>query len=113
MVHIPSVKTMVSAPVGLVTRTRLLDLLDRAPEPALVLVCAPPGYGKSYLLADWFVHRAPSAAAWLALDEDDNDPRQFWSAVLAAMGECTAVPDDSVLRRLSRRITCVDRRSGG
>ena len=94
-------KTMVSAPVGLVTRTRLLDLLDRAPEPALVLVCAPPGYGKTYLLADWFVHRASSTAAWLALDEDDNDPRRFWGAVLAAMWECAAVPDDSVLRQLS------------
>ena len=54
---------MVSAPVGLVTRTRLLDLLDQAPESALVLICAPPGYGKTYLLADWFVHRASSTAA--------------------------------------------------
>ena len=77
MLHIPSVKTMVNAPAGLVTRTRLLDLLDRAPEPAVVLVCAPPGYGKSYLLADWFVHRVPSTTAWLALDEDDNDFEQI------------------------------------
>ena len=101
MVHIPAHKTMVSAQVGLVTRMRLLDLLDQAPESALVLVCAPPGYGKTYLLADWFVHRASSTAAWLTLDEDDNDPRRFWCAVLAAMLECAAVPDDSALRQLA------------
>jgi LuxR family maltose regulon positive regulatory protein len=88
------------APVGLVARTRLLDLLDQAPDHALVLVCAPPGFGKTSLLVDWARHRARSTPAWLTLDEDDNDPRRLWCAVLAAMSGCPAVPDDSALRRL-------------
>jgi hypothetical protein len=89
------------APVGLVSRTRLLDLLDQAPDHALVLVCAPPGYGKTSLLPEWVAHRVPTTAAWLTLDEDDNDPRRLWCAVLAAMSTCAAVPDDSALRRLA------------
>jgi LuxR family transcriptional regulator, maltose regulon positive regulatory protein len=36
----------------------------------------------------------------LTLEEDDNDPRRLWCAVLAAMSTCAAVPDDSALRRL-------------
>jgi LuxR family transcriptional regulator, maltose regulon positive regulatory protein len=89
MVHIPSVKMMIAdVPVGLVSRTRLLDQLDQAPNDALVLVCAPPGYGKTSLLADWVANRVPTTAAWLTLDEDDNDPRRLWCAVLAAMSLC-------------------------
>ncbi len=40
-------------------------------------VCAPAGYGKTILLADW-VRRIRFPAAWLSLDAGDSDPARFW-----------------------------------
>jgi LuxR family maltose regulon positive regulatory protein len=54
-------------------RQRLLDLLDGALAHELTLVCAPAGFGKTTLLAEW-VRRGGSPAGWLSLDGGDNDP---------------------------------------
>jgi LuxR family transcriptional regulator, maltose regulon positive regulatory protein len=98
--HAPSAKTRVpAAPIGLVTRPRLLDELDRAPEQSLVLVSAPPGYGKTSLLAEWVVRRVP-AAAWLTLADDDNDPRRLLLDVAGAVSASSAVSDDSAVCRI-------------
>ena len=40
-------------PDDFVRRPALLECLDRATDQALTLLCAPPGFGKSLLLADW------------------------------------------------------------
>ena len=48
-----------SIPAGLVPRPALLDALDRGDDRALTLVCAPPGYGKSLLLAALGAESAP------------------------------------------------------
>ncbi len=69
---------------GLVSRGRLLERLVAGIERELVLVCGPAGFGKSSLLAEW-AHRGRRAVAWLSLDEDDNDPSQFWRHVAAAL----------------------------
>ena len=71
----------------LVSRPRLNDRLSRGAESALTLVSAPPGFGKTTLLTDWLA-TAPvdgRSAAWVSLDERDNDPALFWSYVLAAL----------------------------
>ena len=68
----------------LVPRPRLTGRLDEGLERGLVLVCAPAGYGKTVLLADW-AERARSPAAWLSLDAADNDPARFWRHALAAL----------------------------
>jgi LuxR family maltose regulon positive regulatory protein len=39
--------------LGLVARPRLADQLDDGLERGLILACAPAGYGKTALLADW------------------------------------------------------------
>ena len=65
-------------------RQRLLDLLDGALANELTLVCAPAGFGKTTLLAEW-VRRGGSPAGWLSLDGGDNDPARFWRHVLAAL----------------------------
>ena len=76
--HIPA-----SRP-DLVLRPRLTERLDEGLARGLVLVCAPAGYGKSVLLADWaWRHERP--AAWLSLDERDNDPARFWRHLVAAL----------------------------
>jgi LuxR family transcriptional regulator, maltose regulon positive regulatory protein len=68
----------------LVPRPRLTARLDEGLAGGLVLVCAPAGYGKTVLLADW-IQRARSPAGWLSLDAGDNDPARFWRHAVAAL----------------------------
>jgi LuxR family maltose regulon positive regulatory protein len=72
---------------GLVARPRLIDLLSRGAESALTLVSAPAGFGKTSVLADWLATAGADgrAAAWLSLDEHDNDPALFWTYLVAAL----------------------------
>src|SRR5262245_8408712 len=50
---------------------------------SLTLVAAPPGFGKTTLLAEWAA--GSPAVAWLSLDEDDNDPARFFTYLGAAV----------------------------
>ncbi len=69
---------------GFVRRPRLLAHLDTGSVRALSLVCAPAGFGKTALLADWIQARQRSVA-WLSLDSGDNDPARFWRYAAAAL----------------------------
>src|SRR5262252_5061906 len=77
--HIPR------APHGLVPRPRLVARLTEALAGGLTVVCAPAGFGKTALLADW-ARRSGRQVAWLSLDTADNDPVRFWRHVAAALG---------------------------
>ncbi len=63
------------------------DLLEglRGGSHRLTLVAAPPGFGKTTLLAEWAAADDSPAVAWLSLDEDDNDPARFFTYVVAAL----------------------------
>jgi LuxR family maltose regulon positive regulatory protein len=92
----------------LVSRPTLRAALDAGAQRALTLVCAPPGFGKTLLLADW-VKRSPDIpTAWVSLDEEDVDPRRLWSGVLAALRACPSVPRSSRLHRLLVSRTTVE-----
>ncbi len=72
---------------GLVARPRLNERLSRGAESALTLVSAPAGFGKTTLLTEWLA-AAPAdgpSAAWLSLDQRDNDPALFWTYLVAAL----------------------------
>ena len=69
---------------GTVLRPRLSERLDEGLRRGLVLVCAPAGYGKTVLLAEW-AQRSRVPAAWLSLDGGDNDPARFWRHAIAAL----------------------------
>jgi LuxR family maltose regulon positive regulatory protein len=75
-----------SARPGFVPRSRLVDRLTEGLASELTLVCAPAGFGKTALLADWAQH-SPRPAAWLSLDEGDNDPARFWRSAAAALNQ--------------------------
>ncbi|MGH3178642.1 MAG: AAA family ATPase, partial [Streptosporangiaceae bacterium] len=68
----------------LVPRPRLAERLDEGVARGLMLVCAPAGYGKTILLADW-ARRGHQPVAWLSLDAADDDPARFWRHGVAAL----------------------------
>ena len=92
---------------NLVARPRLFARLDTGLQSALTLVCAPAGFGKTTLLADWLTKlRIENAelrkrgqtdntsfsnfnsqfkVAWLALDARDSDPAVFLRYLVAAL----------------------------
>jgi LuxR family transcriptional regulator, maltose regulon positive regulatory protein len=76
---------------GVVERPRLTGRVAAGELPALTVVSAPAGFGKTTLLAQRFgggPGQGPddgSSTAWLSLDTADNDPALFWTAVIAAL----------------------------
>jgi len=91
--------TVPELPSQFISRPRLIAALESGPE-AVMLVCAPPGYGKTLLLADWTRGTADDATAWVNLDRDDNDPERLCAAIVVPLARCPAVPADSVVHRL-------------
>ncbi len=69
-----------------VPRPRLVESLNRGLELGhrLLLVSAPPGYGKTTLLGEW-ANQGKYRFGWLTLDEGDNDPSQFWNYAANAL----------------------------
>ena len=76
--HAPGVRR------GMLSRDTLVVRLGAGVGSRLVLLCAPAGWGKSELLAQWS-KADPRPFAWLSLDPDDDDPVRFWSYVIAAV----------------------------
>ena len=68
---------------GFLERPRLTAQLDGGRVRQLTLICAPAGFGKTTLLADWTRHTY-RLVAWVALDSGDNDPVRLWRHVVAA-----------------------------
>jgi LuxR family maltose regulon positive regulatory protein len=69
---------------GFVPRPRLVEALGEGLARGRVLVCAPAGFGKTALLADW-ARGDGRPVAWLGLDAGDSDPARFWRYVVAAL----------------------------
>ena len=73
-----------------VARSRLLEQVNGGLVQGseflrkLTLVSAPAGYGKTTLIAEW-LHGLGLPAAWLSLDESDNDPNRFMAYLIAAL----------------------------
>jgi LuxR family maltose regulon positive regulatory protein len=74
------------AHADLIPRPQLYQRLEAGLRVPLTLVSAPPGFGKSMLVAGWVQSRTPGLqAAWLSLDESDNAPDMFWRYFIAAL----------------------------
>ena len=58
---------------------------DGHPQAVVLLACAPAGYGKTTMLADWAdeLRASGTPVAWVTCDRDD-DGATFWNAVIAA-----------------------------
>ncbi len=85
---------------GVVSRPRLISALDADFDHpgSFVMVSAPAGYGKTYLLSEWAeLNRARGrATAWHRVTADDGDPVVLWSSLLGAiergLSECGTNP---------------------
>jgi LuxR family transcriptional regulator, maltose regulon positive regulatory protein len=70
----------------LVSRSRVVEMLDSGVSGGLTLVSAPAGFGKTTILAQWTaLRRDTKSIGWVQLDAGDNDPVRFWQYFTAAL----------------------------
>jgi len=90
-----------TVPPGLVRRLAVEALLTRGAAMPVTMVCAGPGSGKTLSVAAWLGGAGDRAAAWLTIDDTDNDLATFWADVLGALTVAAVLPADSALRDLA------------
>ena len=110
-------------PSKVVARSRLIKQLSEGVTTGhkLTLISAPAGFGKSTLVSGWIVS-CGRPAAWLSLDENDNDPARFLiyligalqtilpnlgAGILDALQSPQAPPIDSILTALLNEIAII------
>ena len=69
---------------GSVPRPRLMDRLNAGLHGKLTLISAPAGFGKTTLITAWLANNKHEAA-WLSLDDGDNDVLRFLTYIVAAL----------------------------
>ncbi|MDR0649330.1 MAG: LuxR C-terminal-related transcriptional regulator [Synergistaceae bacterium] len=79
-----SAHTSLPTRAGLLERPRVARLLERAVQNALVIVLAPPGYGKTSEVSA-FVRRAPARVVWMRVGRLDNTIGHFWDSLVNAV----------------------------
>jgi LuxR family maltose regulon positive regulatory protein len=67
-----------------VLRPRLIERMNEGMHHKLTLISAPAGFGKTTLVSER-VASCGQPAAWLSLDERDNDPTRFLTYIVAAL----------------------------
>lgn len=67
-----------------IARPRLLERIQPNPARRLTAITAPAGYGKTTLVNQWCADNDPPVA-WLSLDDQDDEPRRFWTYVIGAL----------------------------
>ncbi|MCE5347268.1 MAG: LuxR C-terminal-related transcriptional regulator [Bacteroidales bacterium] len=85
---------------NVVRRLSLHEKLNSGLSRKLILVSAPAGYGKTTLLSDWIIH-AEIPAAWLSLDNGDNDPAVFFNYLISGIQSIHKEFGQSALRLLN------------
>ncbi len=68
---------------NLVLRPRLTERLNEGLHRKLTLISAPAGFGKTTLVSAW-VAGCERPAAWLSLDDGENDPARLLAYLVAA-----------------------------
>ena len=73
---------------GLIDRPRLLGQVTHVASKRLTVVKAAAGFGKTTLAVAWAhqLQLGGHSVAWVTLDPDDDEPRQFLLYVAHALG---------------------------
>jgi LuxR family transcriptional regulator, maltose regulon positive regulatory protein len=92
------------APVidGVISRRALFERIETAGR--VIVVSAPAGSGKTFLLRSWIEEASlTDCAAWVSVQREERDPQRFWISVADAVrdtaaasslvGPLTAAPD--------------------
>ncbi|HEX5940535.1 MAG TPA: LuxR C-terminal-related transcriptional regulator [Dehalococcoidia bacterium] len=99
----PVLATKIVAPPNrsvAVERSALFEQLDRGLTTRLTVLTAPPGFGKTTLLAEWLSRPAAPPAAWLTVDEADDDVARFLNHLVAAIETVHPEVGDNALNLL-------------
>jgi LuxR family maltose regulon positive regulatory protein len=84
-------------PAQTIARERLFERLRSGRGLKLGLVACPVGFGKSTLLSAWIASES-RPAAWVTLDEGDDDAVVMWSHVIEALaGACPGLAREELL----------------
>ena len=75
----------------LLPRPHLLDWLEKHADRRLILISAPPGYGKTTLLSNYLA-ATKQPVAWLQLDPGDSDPTVFLTHLVEALRRMVDAP---------------------
>jgi LuxR family maltose regulon positive regulatory protein len=81
----------------LVSRPRLTERLNEGLHRKLTLISAPAGFGKTTAVSEWLAG-FDRPAAWLSLDEGDNDPARFLAYLIAALRTLAPRQNDAAQR---------------
>ena len=84
---LPDTKFYIPRPrESLIRRPRLSERLRQATRTKVTLISAPPGFGKTTMLADWLADSASDDVipVWLSLEATDNESVAFWFALATA-----------------------------
>jgi LuxR family maltose regulon positive regulatory protein len=92
--HIPA------AGNNIVHRPGLYETLNTGLGRKLILVSAPAGFGKTTIVSDW-IDQKRIPAAWISLDNGDNDPVVFLSYIISAVGSLHSPFGEGALRLLN------------
>ena len=78
-------------------RDRLSERLGRATHAKLTLISAPPGFGKTTLLAAWLASVSDDLVpVWVSLDPADNESRTFWVSVATALSRAVPTASETI-----------------
>ncbi len=75
---------------GLIERPHLLERLAAARSSPLMLIVAPPGYGKTTLATQWN-EDDERPFVWVTLDAGDNDPSSLLAYIVFALDEVVSL----------------------
>src|ERR1700693_5701593 len=83
-------------PAELVERAEIDAQLQAAQNVSLVLFCAPAGFGKTTMMAQYFNTQRSNgvAAIWILLDDADNDVERFLFKVQTALDRSGLFDDE-------------------
>jgi LuxR family transcriptional regulator, maltose regulon positive regulatory protein len=93
---------------GIVSRVQLLDWLEASAATPVVAICAPAGYGKSMLAAEW-AKQDPRPFVWLSIDRHDNDPTVLLTYLAVGLDRVEPI-DPTVFDTLASRGASISQR---
>ncbi len=75
---------------GILTRPHLIEKLEKHSHLPLMLISAPAGYGKTFLISQWLEQHGNNYA-WISLDQSMSDSSSFLSCFAETLKRSTSV----------------------